>query len=104
MYVNCSKDQQYRYIQNMIRDNTCVVLNAAAKLGDIYAFDYLVSRGAQPSRSLALHLPTEGPDDGKSVKMIIHLIEKHQFDVNDARMWKDYTRIILVVSRTTGRQ
>lgn len=63
-------------------DRTCGVLNEAAVRGDIEMFDYLVSRGAEPSRSLALHKATGCKDAVKTTSMIIHLIEKYRFDVN----------------------
>jgi ankyrin repeat protein len=65
----------------LYRDNTCAVLNTAALHGDIDLFDHLVSRGADPSRSNALHHAALCKDSGKAIEMISHLIEKHNFDL-----------------------
>jgi len=68
------------------------VLNGAAKRGDIDTFDYLVSRGAKPKLSIALHFATRCTDPEKCVAIIRHLVEVYNFDVNAADtavgMWK----------------
>jgi hypothetical protein len=64
------------------RDDTVEVLNAAAALGDIETFGHLVMRGANPSRSIALHKATRCKDPALTVAMITHLVEKYYFDVN----------------------
>ena len=63
-------------------DNTCGVLNKVAAQGDIELFDHLVSRGADPARSNALHYAVTCEDQGKSAAMIQHLIETYRLDVN----------------------
>jgi ankyrin repeat protein len=63
------------------RDDTVEVLNKAAALGDIELFDHLVARGADPSRSIALHTATQCEDQVKAAAMVTHLIKKHGFDV-----------------------
>jgi hypothetical protein len=59
-----------------IYDKTLGVLNNAATLGDIDLFDYLVSRGADPSKSIALHAAARCPDPVKTKAMILHLVDK----------------------------
>ena len=54
-------------------DRTVGVLNEAAKLGDVALFDYLVSRGADPVRSVALHYACGSPED-KTRAMLDHLL------------------------------
>ncbi|TVY32861.1 putative ankyrin repeat protein [Lachnellula subtilissima] len=61
------------------RDNTVEVLNAAAAQGDIDLFDHLVSRGARPHHSNALHNAARSKN---AVAMITHLIETYHLDVN----------------------
>jgi len=68
------------------------VLNGAAEQGDIEKFDYLVSRGAKPKLSIALHFAIKCTDPGKCVAMIKHLVEVYNFDVNmsdsNVGLWK----------------
>ncbi|KAK9797889.1 putative Ankyrin repeat-containing protein [Seiridium cardinale] len=63
-------------------DKTLTVLNNAAALGDVDLFDYLVSRGAEPGKSIALHTASHCLDPAKVKAMIAHLIEKYDFDPN----------------------
>ncbi|XXH00073.1 hypothetical protein Hte_006415 [Hypoxylon texense] len=63
-------------------DHSLGVLNNAAASGDIETFDYLVSRGANPLRSLALHHATRCRDPEKTKAMINHLLNKHHLDIN----------------------
>lgn len=63
-------------------DKTLGVLNNTAALGDIELFDHLVSRGADVSKSIALHTATACPSSTKTRAMIIHLIEDYGFDPN----------------------
>lgn len=63
-------------------DDTAEVLNEAASRGDIAMFDHLVSRGAIPSRSIALHTASKCKDFTQSKAMITHLVKKYNFDVN----------------------
>ncbi|KAK6209011.1 hypothetical protein LQW54_006759 [Pestalotiopsis sp. IQ-011] len=63
-----------------------VFLNHAALKGDLEMFDHLVSRGADPARSNALHFAArhENQDLATITSIMRHLIEKHGFDI-DAR-------------------
>lgn len=65
-------------------DKTVAVLNEAAAAGKPEIFDYLVSRGADPSRSLPLHyVPFYQPEDSTKVAAVIdHFVEKYQYDPN----------------------
>lgn len=63
-----------------------VFLNHAALKGDLQMFDHLVSRGADPARSDALHFAAqhENQDLATMTSLMQHLIDKYGFDV-DAR-------------------
>jgi hypothetical protein len=65
-------------------DKTVAVLNQAAAAGRIDIFDYLVSRGADPWRCLALHYAALYQSDNSIMvyAVIDHFIDKYQFDVN----------------------
>lgn len=64
-------------------DHTLGVLNNAAATGDTALFDHLVARGADPSKSIALHHACRGPQEGPdTVAMITHLVERYHFDIN----------------------
>jgi hypothetical protein len=63
------------------KDYSLEVLNRAAGQGNIEIFEHLVHRGADPSRSLALHRASECDDPTKVVAMIDHLLDKHHFDI-----------------------
>ncbi|KAK9416708.1 putative Ankyrin repeat-containing protein [Seiridium unicorne] len=63
-------------------DKTLSVLNNAAALGDVDLFDYLVSRGAEPAKSIALHTAAHCLDLAKVKAMIAHLIVEYGFDPN----------------------
>jgi hypothetical protein len=52
-------------------------LDKAAALGDVDLFNRLVSQGADPSRSEALHRASKCHDEAKSVAMVSCLIEQH---------------------------
>ena len=58
------------------------MLNVAAHHGDIDLFDHLVARGADPSRSNALHYAASCKDAVKANAMITHLIETYHLDPN----------------------
>ncbi|KAI1084834.1 hypothetical protein F5B20DRAFT_222815 [Whalleya microplaca] len=66
------------------RDDTIAVLNEAAAQGNMEMFDYLVSRGADPSQCLALHYATlYKPQDPTQVELnIAHLLQRYNYDVN----------------------
>lgn len=64
-----------------MRDYSLKVLNIVAAAGDIELFDHLVSRGADPHRSMALHRAGKCPDPEKSIAMIDHLLDKHHMDI-----------------------
>lgn len=57
-------------------DHTVGALNEAARLGDPELFDYLVSRGADPTRSLALHYACGSPEDATRA-MLDHLLTRY---------------------------
>lgn len=61
-------------------DKTLGSLNNAAALGDVDLFDYLVSRGADPSKSIALHTAAYCLDPAKVKAMIAHLVDMYSFD------------------------
>ena len=63
-------------------DNSLHLLNIVAANGDIDLFDHLVSRGADPSRSLALHAASKCQDHEKSMVIVCHLLDKHNMDIN----------------------
>lgn len=50
--------------------------------GDIKLFDHLVARGADPSRSIALHHSTRCADPKMTKAMMSHLVKKYHFDIN----------------------
>jgi hypothetical protein len=56
------------------------VLNVAAHHGVLDLFDHLVARGADASRSNALHYAASCQDAVKATAMIIHLIETYHRD------------------------
>ncbi|KAL1585671.1 hypothetical protein WHR41_05945 [Cladosporium halotolerans] len=64
------------------RQYSVVVLNYVAARGDIRLFDHLVSRGADPQRSLALHYATRCLETEKSVAMIDHLLDHYGMDIH----------------------
>lgn len=57
-------------------DHTVGALNEAARLGDPELFDYLVLRGADPARSLALHYACGSPEDTTQA-MLDHLLTRY---------------------------
>lgn len=84
------------------QDLTVEVLNKAGALGDTDFFDHLVARGAEPSRSIALH---RAASSEKAVSMIAHLIDKYNFDVdanfnhgdpNGPTVWGDWPETPLI--------
>lgn len=58
------------------------LLNNVAANGDIEFFDYLVSRGADPHRSLALHDVSRCRDDDKATAMVHHLLDAHNMNIH----------------------
>ncbi|KAI1384081.1 uncharacterized protein F4822DRAFT_60338 [Hypoxylon trugodes] len=66
------------------RDDTLAVLNEAAAQGNMDMFDYFVSRGADPSRCLALHYTAfYKPQNPAQVDFnIAHLLQNYKYDVN----------------------
>lgn len=64
-------------------DETNQCLNEAAAQGSIEIFSYLVSRGADPRRSIALHRVARCISDPEAArKMAEYLIDTHGFDPN----------------------
>ncbi|KAK6068257.1 hypothetical protein SCUP515_09752 [Seiridium cupressi] len=74
-------------------DHSLGVLNNAAARGDIETFDYLLSQGADPTRSRALHLASRCKDLAKTVAMIHHLIDKHGFGVDELKDQNEIRRL-----------
>ncbi|KAK9419940.1 putative Zn(2)-C6 fungal-type domain-containing protein [Seiridium unicorne] len=66
-------------------DHSLGVLNNAAARGDIAMFDYLISRGADLSRSRALHHASRCRDPTKTEAMILHLINNYGLDVDEVK-------------------
>ncbi|KAK8026316.1 hypothetical protein PG990_004139 [Apiospora arundinis] len=69
------------------KDETIALLNQAAAQGNMAMFDHLVSLGADPSRSLALHyaaaLYKPHHDNANATDAVIgHLIQKYHFAVD----------------------
>jgi ankyrin repeat protein len=81
-------------------DDTCLVLNEAARRGSIDLFEYLVSRGADPFRSLALHSACLCSHPEQTTSMMEHLLEKYGFDVSAQE--KDHA-LIYMTSWTESR-
>jgi hypothetical protein len=63
------------------RDHSLKVLNNIAKNGDIELFDYIVSRGADPLRSMSLHAVSLCRDADKMAAMIDHLLDHYHMDI-----------------------
>lgn len=64
-----------------IHDYSLKVLNRIAGRGDIPLFDHLVSRGANPHLSIALHRASKCEDAQRSIEMIDHLLDVHRMDI-----------------------
>jgi len=62
-------------------DYSLKLLNNIAERGDIQLFDHIVSRGADPLRSLALHRASKCANTEKSLAMIDHLLDQHHMDI-----------------------
>jgi hypothetical protein len=62
-------------------DYSLKILNKIAERGDIQLFDHIVSRGADPLRSLALHRASKCEDTERSIAMIDHLLDRHHMDI-----------------------
>lgn len=56
-------------------------LNSVGIQGDIELYDHLIARGADQSRSLALHCASKCQDAAKSTAMIDHLLDKYHMDI-----------------------
>jgi hypothetical protein len=63
------------------KDETISCLNYAAMAGDAAYFDFLVSLGADPNRSIALHFAAQNPDRGTTAAMMAHLVDRYGFDI-----------------------
>jgi hypothetical protein len=62
-------------------DTSLKVPNGVAARGDIELYDHLVARGADQSRSLALHCASRCKDAGKFTAMIDHLLDKYYMHI-----------------------
>jgi ankyrin repeat protein len=58
-------------------------------LGDTGLFDHIVSRGANPQNSVALHWASKCHDPDKTIAMIDHLLDKQHMNIeaNNADFW-----------------
>jgi hypothetical protein len=63
------------------RDHSLKVLNNIAKNGDIELSDHIVSRGADPLRSMSLHAVSRCRDVDKMAAMIDHLLDHYHMDI-----------------------
>jgi len=63
------------------RDFSLKLLNIVAASGDIAYFDHLVSRGADPRKSLALHSASKCEDSQQATAMINHLLDMHHMQI-----------------------
>jgi len=63
------------------KDHSLEVLNRAAAEGNVKMFEHLVHRGAEPSRSLALHRVSECNDTAKMIVMVDCLLDQYHFDI-----------------------
>lgn len=63
------------------RDYSLKVLNRIAATGSIELFDHVVSRGADPKRSIALYRASKCRDSEKAIAMIDHLLDEHHMDI-----------------------
>lgn len=63
------------------RDFSLKVLNNVSANGDIALFDHLISRGADPHRSLALHSVSRCEDPVKTKATINHLLDVHHMPI-----------------------
>jgi hypothetical protein len=63
------------------RDHSLKVLNNIAKNGDIELFDHIVSRGADPLRSMSLHAVSRCRAVDKMAAMIDHLLDHYHMDI-----------------------
>jgi hypothetical protein len=64
-------------------------LDKAAAVGDVDLFNRLVSQGADPSRSEALHRASKCHDEAKSVAMVSCLIDRYNMST-DAELYAAY--------------
>ena len=62
-------------------DTSLKILNSVGARCDIELYDHLIARGADQSRSLALHCATRCKDAEKSTAMIDHLLDKYHMDI-----------------------
>lgn len=63
-------------------DYSLHVINQIAAAGDIHLLDHLVYRGADVTKSLALHAVSRCHDSTKSVPMLCHLLDQHHMGIN----------------------
>jgi hypothetical protein len=67
------------------------LLNKVAASGDVAYFDHLVSRGADPHKSLALHSASKCKDPGLTRAMMNHLLDVHHMNIEaDIEDFRDY--------------
>lgn len=77
--TNENRDDEGFYRHTGWHDFSLKVLNVIATNGDdIQLFDHLISRGANPHRSMALHRASKCQDPGKSIVMIDYLLDEQR--------------------------
>ncbi|KAK6432575.1 hypothetical protein LTR95_011253 [Oleoguttula sp. CCFEE 5521] len=84
------RDEQGIMLYGPVNHSVKVLDNIAAA-GDVRLFDHMVSRGADPSRSLALHAATRCQDAGLTITMIDYLIDQHHMSLEgNSESLRDY--------------
>ncbi|KAM7188497.1 hypothetical protein V8F20_010515 [Naviculisporaceae sp. PSN 640] len=84
-------------------DETCQSLNEAAAQGSIETFSYLVSRGADPRKSIALHRAARCVSDPETArKMVEYLVDTHGFDPNSDDECGGLRRVMTVTRGEEG--
>ncbi|PIA92164.1 hypothetical protein CB0940_09973 [Cercospora beticola] len=63
-------------------DNSIKILNGSAANADVELFDHLVSRGAEPARSLALHYTSKCKVPESAVTILSHLLDVYDMDIH----------------------
>lgn len=72
-------------------DDSLHLLNNVSARGDIDLFDLLVSRGADPLLSTAVHSASRCEDPDMSKAMVCHLLDKYNMDINrDNEDFRDF--------------
>ena len=84
------QDSDYFRVLNGHHDFSLKILNRIAARGDIQLFNDLVSRGANPQLSIALHRASECQDAATCIAMIDNLMDTHLMDIEaDNEVFRD---------------